>query len=493
MENSPKILEEKLHKIWLNQEFNKPLKTNTGSKITVIYPGTYNGDAAGPDFKHAKIQIGNLTFVGDVEIDYDYSNWKTHGHNINKRYNKIILHVTYLNKQKHNYIYTSEGRKVNTIALVNFIDEGLLDALAQQKQDKKSLKKIMLKCAYEIDNVDYETRRKVILKKGINRFQKKSERIFRRLKELKYLKDLEISEPVIRYDLTKDFFEKEYTHKDFNDTLLWKQVLYELLFEALGYSKNKNIMIKLAQNIKLQFLQKVEKEFNDELTFDSLYFGVAGLLPNINGLEKSEISDYVIKLNELWIKIKSVYDSLTFDETQWHFLGQRPQNFPTVRIAGGIQIVKEILYQNLTGKIIKKFSEIRETKVLINSIRSLLIKKSSGYWKTHYIFEKEAKNELKYFIGVSRADEIFINVLLPFLSVYFDIYGNEEISKKVLKVYNVYDQKADNKIVRDISESLQLLGLNKKTIYMQGMIEIYRKLCSRNKCLECEIGKQVFQ
>jgi hypothetical protein len=233
METSPKILEEKLHQIWLNQEFVKPLITKTGDKISIIHPGTYNGDSAGPDFKHARIQIGSLTFVGDVEIDYDYSNWKTHGHNINKRYNKVILHVTYLNKQKHHYIYTSEGRKVATIALIDFVEDGLITNLLEQKQTKKKLNKIILKCADEIGTVDDETRRKFILKYGIKRFQKKSERIFRRLKELKYLKDLQINEPVVRYELTKEFNEKEFTHEDFKDTFLWKQILYELVFEAL--------------------------------------------------------------------------------------------------------------------------------------------------------------------------------------------------------------------------------------------------------------------
>ncbi len=37
------------------------------------------------------------------------------------------------------------------------------------------------------------------------------------------------------------------------------------------------------------------------------------------------------------------YDGKTFDETQWQFLGQRPQNFPTVRISGGARIVDSII------------------------------------------------------------------------------------------------------------------------------------------------------
>jgi hypothetical protein len=118
--------------------------------------------------------------------------------------------------------------------------------------------------------------------------------------------------------------------------------------------------------------------------------------------------------------------------------------------------------------------------------------KASGYWREHYVFDKSSKIKLNYIIGISRADEIFINVILPFLSVYFDMFGNEALSKKVLKVYNEYNQKVDNKIVRNVSDALKLDGVNKKTIYSQGMIEVFRNYCSKNKCLECEIGKKIF-
>ena len=38
--------------------------------------------------------------------------------------------------------------------------------------------------------------------------------------------------------------------------------------------------------------------------------------------------------------LAKIYDGKKFDETQWHFFGQRPQNFPTVRISGGAKILE---------------------------------------------------------------------------------------------------------------------------------------------------------
>lgn len=492
MTNSSSIQEKQLQQIWLNQDFINDLSTATGEIIHVLNPGDHNLDTGGPDFKHARIKIGNLTFVGDVEIDNDYSNWKNHGHNINAHYNKVVLHVCFTNKQKQNYVYTSNGRKVFSVAIKDNISADNIKFELTLAGKKNTSKKYSLKCSDEINLTEYEERKRFILHLGIQRFQNKCQRIFQRLKELKFISELELKEPIIRYELTKQFNEKEFSHSDFRDKSIWKQLLYELIFEALGYSKNKNIMKKLAQNVTLDFLHHLGNGSNQTTKIESVYFHVSGLMPDIKSI-KNHDTEYINQLIDHWSQISTVYDGKKFDETQWQFLGQRPQNFPTIRISGGAKLVEDILSNNLAGSIINKFSEIHSIKVLINSIRSLFIVRANGYWQNHYVFDKASKIKLNYIIGLNRADEIFINVILPYLSIYFDMFGNEKLSKKVLKVYNEFEQKIDNKIVRDVSNSLKLDGLNKKSIYSQGMIEVYRNYCTKNKCLECEIGKKVFR
>jgi hypothetical protein len=326
----------------------------------------------------------------------------------------------------------------------------------------------------------------------MGRFKKKCDRIFRRLKELKFIKEMHLNEPVIRYELTKEFKEKEFTNEDFKDQFIWKQLMYELIFEALGYSKNKSIMTKLAQSANLDFITKLGNDSDSKIRIESAMYTIAGLAPDANNLPADEVTEYSQKLAEEWQNIGRIYDGKKFNNTQWNFVNHRPQNFPTIRIAGGIKLIESILHDNFIGIIIKKFSEIRNYKVLINSIRSLFVIKSEGYWRHHYVFDQKSNAEIKYFIGVSRADEIFINVVLPYLSVYFKLFGDEQLSKKVLHVYNFYDQKMDNRIVREVAESMNMTGYLKKTIYTQGMIELFRSYCSRNKCLECELGKVIF-
>ena len=237
-----------------------------------------------------------------------------------------------------------------------------------------------------------------------------------------------------------------------------------------------------------------ELDYQIQGEFEKRLYGLVGQFQehDLQAERFDRVSDYTKQLAGQWENISKIYDGKTYEETQWHFFKMRPQNFPTVRIAGGVHIIYTLLYGGLLQNLVKKIDEIRNLGVLINSLRSLFVIRSSGFWQKHYVFDQPANGEIKYFVGASRADEMIINVVLPFMSVYFDIFGNEELSKKVLKLYNIYTQDSDNKIVRDVAEGLELNEYLKRTIYSQGMIELFRSKCSKNKCLECEIGKVVF-
>ena len=87
MKKSNKVHEKFLYELWKNQSFTSDLSTKDGQSIDIIDTGVENNELGGPDFKNARIKIGNITFMGDVEIDSFYTDWRTHGHNLNKKYN----------------------------------------------------------------------------------------------------------------------------------------------------------------------------------------------------------------------------------------------------------------------------------------------------------------------------------------------------------------------------------------------------------------------
>ena len=490
MEHALKVYESELYSVWSKQDFTEKLRTITGEEIEILDTGSLDIDSAGPDFKQARIRIGNFTYVGDIEIDRDYSDWKQHGHNIDNKYNSVILHASLINKNNQPYVYTKDGRKVPTLILTNFINSNLLTKIKGNLKESIDSDESKLRCSYMNSEVEFNIKSNLVLDLGMDRFKKKCGRVYDRLKELAFLKENHINEPVIKYNLTPEFKNKNFSAEDFKDKTLWQQLFYEMVFEALGYSKNKNIMLKLAQAVDVNLLLRLGHDNDFQSRIESILFHVSGLMPEFNNY--SETSDYVKKLKSEWEILQRVYDGEIFDETNWHFFKLRPQNFPTVRIAGGSRFIENLLYNGLIENLVKKLDEIRNPKVLINSIRSLFVIPSDGYWQKHFVFEEKAESDVKYFVGASRADEILVNVILPFFSVYFDVFGKTELSKKVLKIYNLYQQKSDNKIVRDVAEGLGMSDYIKRTVYSQGMIELFRSFCSKNKCLECEIGKIVF-
>jgi hypothetical protein len=91
------MTEKLLHYLWQFQYFDKSnLRTEDGEEITIIFPGTINTNQ-GPDFSDARIKIGNTLLAGSVELHINASDWQNHGHQADKNYNKVILHVVFNN------------------------------------------------------------------------------------------------------------------------------------------------------------------------------------------------------------------------------------------------------------------------------------------------------------------------------------------------------------------------------------------------------------
>ena len=86
-------MEQLLHYVWKHKLFPlKPLLTAEGESIEIIDPGQANYNA-GPDCFNAKIKIGGVVWVGNIEIHQQSSEWERHGHHLDSNYDSVILHV----------------------------------------------------------------------------------------------------------------------------------------------------------------------------------------------------------------------------------------------------------------------------------------------------------------------------------------------------------------------------------------------------------------
>ena len=86
-------MEHLLHYVWKHKLFPlKVLQTTEGLPVEVIDSGLQNPNA-GPDFFNAKLKIDGTLWVGNIEIHIHSSDWLRHGHDKDKAYDSVILHV----------------------------------------------------------------------------------------------------------------------------------------------------------------------------------------------------------------------------------------------------------------------------------------------------------------------------------------------------------------------------------------------------------------
>ncbi len=347
-------------------------------------------------------------------------------------------------------------------------------------------------CSESNSSVDEKEKLNFLFNLGTARFKSKTKKIFDRLKEMVYLNEMNIREPIVKYDFGDDFFNKKFSPNDFDDKVIWQQLVFEMIFEALGYSKNKDIMLKLAKAVNIEFLKNHSNKENFYKVIESSLFNVSGLIPTDFSFSDEATSEYVRELVETWDGVKDTYDGPTFSPESWHFFKLRPQNFPTVRISGGSGLLQRIIEDELIKKFIDLTHSENKIKKVTSYLRNIIIVRGEGYWKNHFTFDKIAKEELKYFIGLSRADEIIVNVILPVLSLYFEIFSEPDAARSIRNLYINFTQQSSNQLVNQVGGVLNLTNMRKKSVYYQGMIELFRSYCIKERCLECKIGERVF-
>ncbi len=486
------VNEKIIYEIWKEGKFKKNLVGGDSESIEIIDPGTHNKDSAGPDFLNARIKFGNITYLGDIEIDTWHSDWKSHGHYFDKKYNKVILHIVIARDKHQPFVYSKEGRKINSICLLDFVDENfnslLIDAVNSEKQNRK----FVMPCYGRNDSVHKKEKLEFLAELGIERLKRKSKRVLDRMKEMIYLKEMNIREPILKYDFGEDFFTKKYSPSEFSDIHIWEQIIYEMIFEALGYARNKEIMMKLAKAVNIEFLNKFRSDENFVLKVESALFNVSGIIPHKTKYQDESTTEYIRLVTETWNSIKHNYDGAFFKKEDWNFFKSRPQNFPTTRLSGGAHLVTHLLTHDVFKSLTKYFNEDRTVKEANVVLRNYIITDAKGYWAEYYNFDKPSKEKLNYFIGVSRADEIIINVLFPILIIYYEIFDLNENARRVKQLYLQYTQYGTNMVVEQVESTLGLGKASRRSVNYQAMIELFRNYCVKEKCLECGIGKKVF-
>jgi hypothetical protein len=413
-----------IHYLWQYQYFSKlDLKTTSGEPLHVFSPGVKNLHA-GPDFLHAKIRLGEMQWVGNVELHIDASAWMQHKHHHDPGYDNVILHVVWRNDHP---VANREGQLIPTLELKTRVDDEIVSTYRNLVSSAEEIP-----CAPKLPGL-----RRIIVFSALDRVL--SIRLENKSREVEELLN--------------------------NNRGDWEETCYQLLARNFGFKVNADPFFMLARMVPYKTLMK----HSDKLfQMEAILFGVAGFLDDDHDHEYYN----VLRREFALLRRKYGLDHVMMNKTQWKFLRLRPANFPTIRIA---QLASYLHYrQNIFSSMLNcSFEKLRED----------LDTPPSSFWQTHYNFSHESHIKDGQ-AGSSSIDNVLINTIVPLNACYAKIKDDETYMDRALRI--LYSLPSESNTITRKWNNLSIKSRN--AFDSQALIELYNNFCSRHRCLECNIG-----
>ncbi len=362
--------EDFLHYIWQFQYFDKAsLCTTTGESLQVYHPGHPHINA-GPDFAYARLKVGEIAWVGQVEIHVKASDWIKHQHQQDKAYDAVVLHVVW---EEDQVICRQDGSVIPCLVLKGRVADRL--RLRYDFLQGKKISQPQLSCASFLPKLSpiirYTTLDKALL-----------ERLEHRAGEWLSLLDTQKGD--------------------------WEQTAYQQLCRYLGGVINSQPFIQLSQQLPWKELRRF---YSNPIQIEARVFGYSGFLA------KPLIDEYqaILAKEYQWIHKQ---EELGASHFEWKWSRMRPSSFPTLRLAQLSGLVSHRL--ELTEVL--SITDIEELKAWLNVPRS-------DYWQKHYHFGKVGKIRKSWPI-----DALAINWAIPFMYAYGKYKGNESLQERALSL-----------------------------------------------------------
>lgn len=277
-----KFNEELLQFIWRNKLLKPlPLITVSGKEVFILHPGEWNANA-GPDFFNAKIRLENIVLAGNIELHFRSSDWLRHGHQSNKSYDRLVLHVVY----EHDLsLDQNVNNQVEVLELKELIDESTIRTYQELLINKNELP-----CAPQLRNVQ----------------------------EIKFMSWMErmtierLEEKVKRLEYWFAGYQGDYC-----------QTFFTALLRSFGFGVNSEPFELLARQMPAQLLLK---HADDLLCLQALLLGMAGFL---NEYHEDPVRQ---KLQSEFAFLSKKYGLQPLAKELFKFSKMRPANFPDLRL-----------------------------------------------------------------------------------------------------------------------------------------------------------------
>lgn len=402
-------MEQLLHYVWKHKIFPlKALQTTAGLSVEVIDPGLPNTDA-GPDFFNAKLKIDGTLWVGNVEIHTSSSDWYRHGHDKDRAYDSVILHIC---EQMDREVMRPSGEVIPQMLLT-------CPENVKAHYDELCQADAYPACYSILPSLPKLTVHSWLTALQTERFEQKAHLIGERLE---------------RYDRN------------------WEDVFFITLARNFGFGLNGDAFETWAGLVSFR---AVDKHRDNLLQVEAFFFGQAGLLEAEGG------DAYYLQLQKEFRYLQHKFElPPVMDVSLWRFLRLRPDNFPHVRLA-------QLAY--LYHKEQSLFSRVMEAGT-VREVKQVLTTRTSAYWEEHFNFSKSSPRREKV-LGENSQELIIINTVVPFLYAYGLHKADECLCDRATRFLE--ELKAENNhiirlwggaglLVRTAADSQALLQLRKE-------------------------------
>jgi hypothetical protein len=250
------------------------------------------------------------------------------------------------------------------------------------------------------------------------------------------------------------------------------QVLYRGMMRALGYSRNMKPFEELANRLPIRFLQDTEARRSLSLK-QALLLGTAGLLPSQWLRREFSAESKMEELEHLW---RSLARREPMSAKDWHLSHVYHNNSPVRRILAQSHLLHRYREMGLVAGILEQVARTPLTGGRCQLEDSLII---------------ASDNNSSALLGHSKAGEIIVNAILPFVFSWAEALPETGLSEKALKLYLNYPKLAENEISRHMARQLRLEDNSHSTACrQQGLIHIFTDYCSQGNCTECPLVSQ---
>lgn len=446
-EDGETIPEQVLQGIWYDQLFSdKDLRTHEGHVLSVLSPGWWNHQE-GPDFLGAQIYFNGKLHSGDVEVHLEPSDWKAHRHDIDARYDEVILHVV-LDEPKGATAVTSQGRAVPTLALGSRLhgDFGILSDRTLDGEHAYAVGQSPGRCAEVAAQGNQDALRNVLLLAGEWRMLNKARAIRERM-----------------------------------DEVGGDQALYEAFMYACGFGHFKHHFKAIARHLPYERARQLALQ--DPLLLEVAFLQIAGLLPD-SLPEGTTAVPHFARLRALWRDHLSGLRSLPLT---WRRVGIRPANQPERRLAGAARFLTRTAAGGLTQALDQPWLE--ECTPIVRRRRfEALFPGSTGFWAEHCTWTGKKLRTPSMPLGAGRARSIIGNVFVPAALALARKARDRVKEERVYALFQHLPKEPDNHIVRVMiprvfgNKPPRLLDFG----LQQGLLQIYQDWCEANpSCHNC--------